>query len=310
VGLLTTQVGLSDDHVFLIGRPPLSEFLGFIRTMAVDGQSADRGQLAAEWRRANDHVKSLEVAESGIADGPTTQELDPCLASKASSFLASPYFLKSFSMVPASLGVVELDKLVVFQKFIDLAFVSELKQRLTPSPTPERLFDFCLPLAPPLPQVALKQTANNSYTFLTTSTDFRFLEAAMLNPAQLRSYQSDGPAVAALALVVGYGPNFMNVARVENRLVLGNGSHRAYTLRDLGITHAPCIIQDVTRREELEVLGFGDLQQNPDLYLKSVRPPMLRDYFDAALTKIVPVARKQRAIRVTFGVEVMDIPAA
>jgi hypothetical protein len=309
VTLLVSQTGPADDHVFLIGRPPLSEFLSFIRAMAVGGQTADRGQLTTEWRLANDHVKTLETQEAGIADYPHVDALDPALAGRAARFIAGPFFRKSFSIVPATLGIVELDRLVVFQKFIDLSFVATLMQRVGPNPSVDQLFDFCLPDQPAPPQVTVKQTAANSYTFLSASNDFRFLDAALLDPAQLVGYQPDGPAVAALALVVGYGSNFLNVASIENRLVLGNGSHRAYALRDLGVTHVPCIVQGVTRREELEILGFGDLQQNPDLYLKSARPPMLRDYFDPALRKIVSVARKQRALRRSFGVEPMDIPA-
>ena len=77
--LLMSQVGPADDHVFLVGRPPLSECLGFIRTMAVGGQTADQGQLAAEWRKANDHLKALESKEAGIADGPSVGALDPSL---------------------------------------------------------------------------------------------------------------------------------------------------------------------------------------------------------------------------------------
>jgi len=38
----------SDDHVFLIGRPPIGEFIAFIRTMAVEGQTIDQGVLAEE----------------------------------------------------------------------------------------------------------------------------------------------------------------------------------------------------------------------------------------------------------------------
>jgi hypothetical protein len=308
--LLVSQAGPADDHVFLVGRPPLSEFLGFIRTMAVSGQTADQGQLAAEWRKANDHLKTLESTEAGIADTPPVGALDPSLSAQAAELLGDPFFTRSFNMVPAKLGVVELDRLVVFQKFIDLSFVARLKERLGKAPNQNQLFDFCLPRQPALPQVTVKQTAANSYTFLSPSNDFRFLEAVMLDAPQLTGYQPQGPPVAALALVIGYGSNFLNVASVENRLVLGNGSHRAYALRDLGVTHAPCIVQSVTRREELEVLGYGDLQQNADLYLKSPRPPMLRDYFDQELRKTVSVARKQPAIRVSFGVEAMDIPAS
>ena len=60
----------SDPHVFLIGRPPIGELVGFIRTMAVDGQSVDLGSLTAEWRAANDQVLKLEKDEAGAADNP------------------------------------------------------------------------------------------------------------------------------------------------------------------------------------------------------------------------------------------------
>ena len=115
--------------------------------------------------------------------------------------------------------------------------------------------------------------------------------------------------VALVGLFVGYGSNFLNAIHAENRLILGNGSHRAFALRDLGITHVPCVIQRVSRRDELELVGSGDVQQNPDRYLKAARPPLLKDYFDPALRKIIPVVRKHRIVRVSFGYEQGDIPA-
>jgi len=56
-------------------------------------------------------------------------------------------------------------------------------------------------------------------------------------------------------------------------------------------------------------VAAGDLASSPDRYLKSARPPMLRDYFDPALRKIVPVYRKNRVVRIQFAVEQTDIPA-
>src|SRR2546430_11202463 len=41
-------------------------------------------------------------------------------------------------------------------------------------------------------------------------------------------------------------------------LILNNGSHRAYALRELGITRVPCIVQHVSCREELNVLACTD----------------------------------------------------
>src|SRR5438477_7684176 len=117
----------TDDHVFLVGRPPLGEFLGFIRTMSIDGQTADQGQLANEWRRANDHVSELEKTEAGIADGLQVVELPASLAQLAEQVRAEPSFQKTFGALPTQFGLVELDRLVVYQKFINLGYVEMLR---------------------------------------------------------------------------------------------------------------------------------------------------------------------------------------
>jgi hypothetical protein len=108
--------------------------------------------------------------------------------------------------------------------------------------------------------------------------------------------------------MVGYGSNYLNAVHVENRLVLNNGSHRAFALREAGIKQVPCIVQHVSRRDELELV-LPLLQQHPELYLTHPRPPVLKDYFDAQLRKLVAVPRRLRHVRVTFGVEQLDLPA-
>src|SRR5439155_20811770 len=125
--------------------------------------------------------------------------------------------------------------------------------------------------------------------------DFRVLETVLLHPQQVAA-PSNGNPVAHVIISVGFGTNLLNVVAVENRLVLNNGSHRAYFLRELGITRAPCVVQCVSRRDELEIVG-GELQQNPDRYLKAARPPLLKDYFDPKLRKVVAVAKKNRSVR-------------
>jgi ParB-like chromosome segregation protein Spo0J len=50
--------------------------------------------------------------------------------------------------------------------------------------------------------------------------------------------------------------NVIHVIHVENRLVLANGSHRAYALHDLGITKVPCLVQQVIERPSPEGEGF------------------------------------------------------
>ncbi|PYV66458.1 MAG: hypothetical protein DMG96_42315 [Acidobacteria bacterium] len=299
----------SDPHVFLIGRPPIGELLGFFRTMCVDGQSIDLASVTAEWRIANDHVLKLENDEAGLADNPPVIALAESLAPLAASVMSDSVCRRAYQFVPTDVAVIDLNRVVVFQKFINLAYVDELKHRLGPTPSPEAVFRFALPLQPEQPQFHMMQNAQNMYTMVSPSTDFRFLEAQILRPRNVQSFDSTGRPVAILGLAIGYGSNFLNVIYAENRLVLGNGSHRAYALRDLGINQIPCLIQRVTRREELDLVASGDFATTPDRYLKSPRPPMLRDYFDPALRKIVPVYRKNRVVRVQFGIEQTDIPA-
>jgi hypothetical protein len=306
---LPAPLVVSDPHVFLIGRPPIGELLGFIRTMAINGQNVDLGNLTGEWRSANDHVLELERTEAGAADGPPILPLPDALREMAPAILADPVYQRAYRFVPTDVAIIDLNRVVVFQKFINLSFVEVLKRRLGPTPAPDAVVRLALPLQPEQPQFRVMQNAQNMYTFVSTSTDFRFLEAQFLSPPQIPDFDSTGRPVAILAISVGYGSNFLNVIHVENRLVLGNGSHRAYALRDLGITQVPCLLQRVTRREELDLVASGDLATSPDRYLKAARPPMLRDYFDPRLRKTVQVYRKNRVVRVQFGFEQSDIPA-
>jgi hypothetical protein len=66
-----------------------------------------------------------------------------------------------------------------------------------------------------------------------------------------------------------------------------NGHHRASALRECGVRQVPCVIQKVTRREELDVVAIGNLRRHPDAYLKAPRLPVLKDYFDPLLRKVV-----------------------
>ncbi len=299
----------TDDVVFLIGRPPIAEYIGFVANQALNGDQADQKALAAQWRTANDHVKGLETAESGISDGVPIAPIDPSLQPLHDQVVADPFFQKSFTFVPVSIGVVELDRLVVFQKQINLTYAQNLATSLGAAPSADALFRFCLPFDHPQPPVRSGRIANNSYVFYSPSTDFRFLDASLLRPQQISDYQTSGPASAFLALAVGFGSNFVNVVSAEGRLVLNNGSHRAYALRSLGITHAPCVVQHVSRREELEVVN-QILQAEPDRYLKEPRPSLLKDYFDPLLCSVHPVPRRARQVKVSFGVETVDVPSA
>jgi hypothetical protein len=104
--------------------------------------------------------------------------------------------------------------------------------------------------------------------------------------------------------VVGFGSNFLNVIRVGKRLLLHDGYHRACALRRLGITHAPCIIQSVTHPDELDIVAKRRVAEDPEFYFHTARPPLLKDFFDPKIGKVLPVHKLVRMIEVS--VEVRD----
>lgn len=298
----------TDEHVFLVGRPPIGEYLAYVRSLSAE-EFKDFGPLMDEWRHANDHIRELEATEKGWADNPAVNPLPESMSNLKEKATKDPIFRRSFSMVPSDISMVELDRLVVWQKHINLNYVRELTGQLGKSPTEEEIFLFSLPVIRRDPTARFMQTGQNTFTFVSPSDDLRFLEATLLRPGQVQEYSATGPLSGVVGLMVGYGSNYLNAIRVDGRLILNNGSHRAHALRQLGITHVPCVVQNVTRREELEVVASGDFGQNPDRYLGSPRPPVLKDYFDPQLTKRLQVHRKLRQVTVSFGVQAMDVPA-
>lgn len=299
----------TDDYVFLLGRPPISELIGFVRTMALDGQNVDQGGLATEWRGANDHLKGLQKNEAGVADNPTLHPLPASMQPFADQVAADPTFQQGYQSVPTRFSLLELDRLVVHQKFINLGFVGAIKASLPATLTEEDVARLAFGVGRAAPSVRFMQQGSNIYTAICPSNDFRFLEAKVIAPTQVQGLSSSGRPYASIVLTVGFGSNYLSAIEVEGRLLLHNGSHRAYALRDLGVTHAPFVLQSVSRREELDLVIGGDVQANPDRYLKEPRPPMLKDYFDAELRKVVPVPRKNRLVRVQYVVEQSDVPA-
>jgi hypothetical protein len=107
--------------------------------------------------------------------------------------------------------------------------------------------------------------------------------------------------------VVGFSSNALNVVRVNGRLILNNGSHRAYALQKAGLRFVPAIVQNVTHQDELAL--FPALKEQPDMYLTARRPPLPKDYLDPSLHIVIELPRRLRQVCISYGVEITDAPA-
>jgi hypothetical protein len=301
------KLATTDEEIWLLGQPPLSDYLSYVRHWVVGGENLDPRALCDEWREANDYYYELEQKEAGIADQVECRDLDPALAPLAEQVMATPRFRRAFDRLPTRFAMVELDRLVTFQPHVTCRFVDSLKSRLGPAPGPEDLFRFCLPLERPEASVQVRRAGSRRYIFTCDSNDLRFLEPMLLGAERIRDFASFGPVGSVVALVVGFGSNFLNAISADNRLILHNGYHRAYTMRAMGITHAPCIIQTVTRRDELALTAAEAVNETPAFYLKAARPPLLKDFFDPRIRKVLPVHRARKMVEVSYEIREFDI---
>jgi hypothetical protein len=299
----------ADDHVFLTGRPSLRDFVAFVRDRAADGATRDPRALADQWRRAHDEVRARERDEAGLADQAPVAPVPPELEPLRQACLGGELFRHAFDVVEADISMVELDRLVVFQKHVNLEFARRVRERLGERPDAAEVFRTCIPFDVEPPPVRWMRLEGETYSFVSESSDLRFLGGQVLQPGRVLDPRVPGRAAAFVGLPIGFGSNYMNAVWSDGRVVLHNGSHRAYALRAMGITHVPCVVQRVTGSEDLLAVAANDLRRAPDYYLRRPRPPMLRDYFDPALHTVVPCFRRHRQVRVRCIVEEHDLPA-
>jgi plasmid stabilization system protein ParE len=295
------------ETLYLTGRPSLKRFIRYVRGHAVD--QPPEADLAEEWQAAKRVVDTLEKEEAGLADGPALGKLGPEYQPLLIEFLKDPLVRGGFNSVPTEVALVELDRLVVYQKHIDVTYAGQLARHLGRAPSRAQIFQTCLGHDHPQPPVKWSRVHGDSFVFVSASNDLRFLGSMSLQQKQIVDHAPPGNVAGIIGLAVGFGSNFLNAIYAENRLVLSNGSHRAYTLRSLGVTHAPCIVQHVSSREELDLVAPSPVQSNPDRYLRHPRPMLLRDYFDPRLHKVMPFHRRLQQVTVRFEVEENFLPA-
>jgi hypothetical protein len=306
LGDTDTASASRDEITWLLGQPRLQDYLRFVEEMVVGGGNPQ--ELCDEWRTANDYYHDLEQGEAGIADQVECRELDPALARLAQEVTATPRSRHTFATLPTRFGMVELERLVVCQPHVTRRFIDSLKSRLGPAPALEDVFRICLPVGHRDPPAQIRRAGSRRYVFSSESTDLRFHESVLLGAEQIRDYAAVGPIAGVLGLAVGFSSNLLSVISADKRLLLLNGYHRACALRELGITHAPCLIRTVTRRDELEIVADRTVCQAPAFYFKAARPPLLKDFFDPKVRKVLPVYRTRKMIEVSFEVREFEVP--
>lgn len=296
-----------EQTVYLTGRPTLRDYLRYVRGHAARPPS--EGVLTDQWQEAAERIRRLAKEEAGAADAPPIDRLGQEHTPLLTQLLRSPLIRNGFNTVPTEIALVELDTLVVYQKHIHVTHATQLAARLPANPSAAELFEICLPSGLGKPPVTWSRVHKDKFVFVSPSNDLRFLGVLELDPEHITNYALPGNVVGIVGIAVGFGSNLLNALYIDKRLVLRNGSHRAYALRSIGVTHVPCVIQHPRSREELELVASTEMRRDPDLYLKHPRPPMLRDYFNPDLHTLFQVNRRSHVVTVDFDVDENVVPA-
>lgn len=299
-----------EDHLYLISRSSLGDYLTFMTSYPVGAADLDRKQLADEWLAADRVMERLREQEPDWADvgRAGVRPLPAALEPLGAHALADPIFRRAFEDTTYELAVVDLERLVVSQKLVSLQHIERLRAKLGPAPRPEDVFRFCLPFDRVPPPARASRVGDEEFAFVSDSNDLRFLDAVMLRPDQIVGFQPTGPVAGVVALVVGFGANYLHVLAANDRLVLNNGHHRACAMYAHGVREAPCVVQTVVHPDELEVHAPRAVRRNRDFYLSDPRPPALKDYFHPPLVRRLRLALTTKQVRVRYSIEEMDMP--
>jgi hypothetical protein len=248
------------------------------------------------WPAATAAFQKLAADEAGLPESIETRPLNGKWDDYLAGIRKNPAFAKTFANLPISFAEVEIDKLVAGQRIVHLHWVQKIKEK----GAPESLPAFCLEPGQDSTPITIARTANTAFTASSHNPNMRFLGVhERAYEANVLGHHPGGQPVHAIVLLLGYGISTVNVYRVGRRLILGNGFHRLYALRSLGVTHAPVVVQEVTYPKLEMPATIGDVPS--ERLVSTPRPGLLRDFFDNRLTCEITQKPFIKTMQVAWG---------
>jgi hypothetical protein len=308
---MAAQPAPAREILLLVGHTPLRSFVRLVKARDINGLTLDDAVLTQEWMAAKRHIRDLETTQPGVADVSTLNSLPESVSEAAEAELRDPRVQRSFRFLPCSWAMVELDRLIPWQSYVDLTFVGELRATLPAAATLAELIRFSMGKTREPPPINVMQKSGNKFVIVSRSSDLRVTDTAWLAPEQVQEHQALGHTAGVIGVFLGYSNNVMYAVRARNRLLLANGTHRAYALRAHGVTHAPCVVQHVANEDEMDLVAAPSGTSHPfDWYFKAPRPPLLKDFFDERFGKVVSALPDTHSLEVelTFQYSVIRSP--
>ena len=285
------------------------EISNHIRTQTLEEEVARMPEILFQWRAQQPRVQQLIQNETGLADQSWLGDLPPELAPKLNAIAGDALLKKTFSHLPISFALVEIDKLVAPQRSVNLDYVGRLQTAYGERTSLSDLVDICVSPVRDMPPIQHLEVANSTHVFSSPNLDIRFLGAFLkkLTPEDLQFAAIGGIPAAAIIAFVGYGGAPINVLRSQNRLVLNNGFHRVYALRSLGVTKVPVVVLHVSNVQ----LEFPPVVAGlPREYLLgATRPVLMKDFFEDGFCINLKAKDRVKVVTLQTSPSQFDVPS-
>jgi hypothetical protein len=208
-------------------------------------------------------------------------------------FRQNPLLTTHFAGLSWSIKVVDLNKVLAFQKAIK---VDGLDERLKPVLDDSTLLgEFCVPSEQPIPsQGVIADVDQRGFTVSSLNPNLR-IAGTQIQGAQVAPEETMQPIpMLAITFLVSMGTSYLQVVRYNGRCFLRDGYHRAAGLLRAGITLVPCVYIEARSFEEV---GAAPATMFSYEILFGLRPPSLTDFWDDSVTRDVQGPSIRRVVR-------------
>jgi len=176
-----------------------------------------------------------------------------------------------------------------------LDYIDELAQLINPGSTMEERLAFAMPEG----RILAPIIAGNQVIFTSPRRDL-FADPI---PTVLETEGGDIEIVVRAAS----RPNYVQVVKLRNRLILSNGVHKVCAMYWAGFTLCPCVFRTVNRFEETGLMPWGAFRN--ETIAASERLAMVTDFLNPEVAVPLKMGSTYQIMQIAVNVGQMSVPA-
>lgn len=307
----------TEEKLFLLGFMPMNEISGLV--VGELGESVDLKRIKELWLPKTKEAQQLVQTDKRLLDDEKLKEivkdLDPKYENKIKEVKEKLDLNPFWQANKYSIKLVKIDELITLQGGVNLDRANKLSKNISKNATMEQLIDYTIDMDRKPELIHHHQISNNAILFSTDNHDVRpgKIEVRQIPkdidqdiskeniPAVVLPVM-EGDAVIYCLKTFNFVPLPNGTQKKNYYLRIQNGLHRAYALRSLGIEYMPCLVVEPTSLAEA---GLITGQWTPERRAQevSIRPPLMKDFFNSNLTEKFDVRKTKMCIKVEWKIE-------